>query len=101
MRVLIVGGPKDGETIHVPSHRNEVHFMVNSNPMRRFLYGSDEPVRRAHETVENRFRPQAIHLPNGRECTIVLAVTEEAMDAMTIPVWLKLLSDAYKEGCIL
>ena len=100
MKVLICGGPKNGKIYDVSPQQGEVQFCVSEHPVDYFCDELKLNVRPNFETVTNRINLTKLILENGRECTFVLAITDEAMKNMSISKWLELLSTAYEKGCI-
>ena len=102
MKVLICGGPKDGETLRIPDDRHEIRFMVAPPmPVRFPMDPRDELVRSEYDTVINRVERCQIALPNGKECTILYAATADEIKIMDVRRWLDIAQHALSEGCVL
>lgn len=100
MKVLMCGGPKDGETLHIPGDRHEIRFTVaHKTPI--FPVDINVLRRVKCDTVINRVERTLIVLPNGKECTILYAATEDEIKTMDIRRWLDIAQTALLEGCIL
>ena len=101
MKVLIVGGPRDGKTFVVQPDHHEMRSAVLAPKFLLLRTSHALDTKSSFETVENHFFRYVVSLPNGKDCTLVLAITEEAMENMSVPEWLDLLAEACDKGCIL
>ena len=101
MKVLIVGGPQDGKVLCVQPDSHNMQFAVLDPKFFPLDPKNALGITSRFETVTSQIHRLPLKLHNGNECTLVLAVTEEAMKAMSISTWLELMSTAYKEGCML